>query len=124
MNQNTIKSIASQIEAAVQEIAKANNVQIKRGNARYDGTSATLKLDITDIIDGKVISKDVTAFEEKASYLGMKPEWLDKEVILSGTKFKIVGLNTRAYKKPVNIVRISDGGKFKTSSQDIISAMS
>jgi hypothetical protein len=123
MTKDTLRTLASEIELAVQEVAKKHGVQIKRGNGTYTSNTAVLKLDISDIVDGVVEDKTREAFLQNAKWLGLDPLWLDKHMILNGTGFRITGLNNNASKNCVLIERNADKKGFATTTYATIIAM-
>ena len=116
MNKIALNAIAADIEAALKGVAEKHSVQIIRGNATYAATSGTLKLEISDIVNGVVEDVKRTAFIDNAKYYVLEAEWLDKEITLDGQRFTVAGLNTRARKNVVLINRVTDGKGFVCSA--------
>ena len=104
-----------QIEAALKELGEKLGVTIKVGSGNFqpDGSAGMLKLELTEIREDGVSAEEI-AFRKVCSLYGLKPEDYGKELKIRNETFKLVGINTRAPKSPVEIERIPDGVRFKT----------
>jgi len=101
-DRTTIHLMRPKLEAAFAALAAEYGIAIKLGNARFDSTNVTFKLELaTKSADGAVVSKERAAYTQLADLYDLKPEWLDKTFQYGGTTYKIAGLSTKARKAPV-----------------------
>lgn len=103
------------------EFAEEMNMQIMPASARFSPTSVTVTLEFARIDEetGQPQDKKAVAFSTSAFLYGLDPDWLGKCFISNGKEFRIVGLNTRAPKYPVNCVRTSDGKTYKFKEETV-----
>ncbi len=118
------RDVADEITASLTAIEEKYGIKIKRkGGGSYDGGSFTFKLEAcTTSTDGQVNSKEATDFKRQATFYGLKPEYLEQEVILSGERVKIIGLSTRSRKYPILGTRLRDGKTYKYTSLGVQNA--
>jgi len=120
MTKAILSALADEIEVALQDIAKKHNVQIKRGNGTFGETNATLKLEINEVKeDGTVLDKDAETFLKMAKFYGLEAEDLNKVFTSNGSKYSIVGLNTRRGKYPISATDLSSGKRYKFTADHI-----
>ncbi|MDG1950087.1 MAG: hypothetical protein P8J32_04725 [bacterium] len=115
VDKQLLEAARPQIEAALKELGEKLGVTIKVGSGNYepDGSAGVLKLELGEVREDGVSAEEI-AFRKVCSLYGLKPEDYGKKLKIRTETFKLVGLNTRAPKKPVEIERIPDGAKFKT----------
>lgn len=58
-------------------------------------------------------------FKRWAETYGLKPEWFGQTFTSRGTDYRIVGINTRAPKFPVQVERVHDGRSFKFTAAGV-----
>jgi hypothetical protein len=116
VDRQLLKAARPQIEAALQDLAKELGITIKVGTGNYepDGSAGSLKLELAEIREDGASAGEI-AFRKVCSLYGLKPEHYGAKIEIRKETFKLVGLNTRAPKKPVEIERVSDGNRFKTT---------
>ena len=109
-----LKLLATEIEEAVQSVAKKHGIQIKRGRGVYGGANATLKLEIATMgTGGQVQTREAEDFKLYAKLYGMEADDLGKEFTdFDGEVYKITGFKPRSRKYPVLVERC-DGKGFK-----------
>ena len=124
-DKQNFRRLVQEIENAVQAVAKRNNVKITRGNGRYGG-SASIKLDIEPLnANGQVDFRQTTEgknFVRYATSYGLEESWLGKTFKSNGKSFKIIGLNTRASKMPIQAVT-SNGTGYKFTPESVVRGM-
>lgn len=115
VDRQLLKAARPQIEAALKEVGEKLGITITVGSGNFlpDGSAGMLKLELAEVREDGVSAGEI-AFRKVCSLYGLKPEDYGKELKIRNETFKLIGLNTRAPKKPVEIERIPDGGRFKT----------
>ena len=119
---DSLKSLAQDVDKALAEVAKKHGISIRVGNSRYSNLEATMKLELsTTNKSGE--SQDELDFRSLAPRFGYEADWFGKTIHLSGTAFKVSGLNMKSPKNRINLVRVKDGRGFKCPVSTLISAM-
>jgi hypothetical protein len=112
-----------ELEATLKPLEEKYNVKLDLGGFSYnrEGTTFSSKMTAANVTEEtKGLSapqiKQRAAFIERAVLYGLKPEWLDQEFQGQGQTFKIIGLNTRASKRPVSCTSQGKEYGFPTDS--------
>lgn len=115
VDSSLLKAARPQIEEALKELGEKLGVTFTVGSGSYDpdGSNGSLKLKLAEVREDGVSAEEIE-FRKVCSLYELQPEDYGKELKIQNETFKLIGLNTRAPKKPVNIQRISDGATFKT----------
>lgn len=115
VNRKSAREIRDKCVEKLAEYAEELGMQIMPASVRFGPTSVTIKLEFACIDEetGQPQDKKALAFSRSAFLYGLDPDWLGKCFISNGKEFRIVGLNSRAPKYPVNCVRTCDGKTFK-----------
>lgn len=136
INREFMKSIAVQIAAAVQDVAKKNGVLISPAGGSYEeGVSGTQKLLIVAVPTAAgagtkstvpVTARSValaTKYNEDCLLYGCQRKWLNKTFISgnSGKQFTLVGMVAGRSKFKLIGARVPDGKQFKFTV-DIVKA--
>ena len=110
-------------ESGIKALEEKYNVKVDVGAFSYnrEGTNFSCKLttaNVTEETKGLTAPqiKQRAAYQESAVLYGLKPEWLDQEFVSQGQKFKIIGLNRRASKRPVSCTSQGKEYGFPTNS--------
>ena len=113
LDRQNIRLINSEINNAVQEVAKKYGVEIKTGSSSYTSNSATTKVVISTVgDDGVVMTREVEDFNNNKELFGITKN-IGDTFSHRGVEFKIAGLMPRSRKFPVLGKRVSDGKEFK-----------
>lgn len=112
IDRQACKLIRATAETLLKPFATKEGLSVVGGNCSYTQNRCTLKLEFT-LLDksGKVVDVARQEYINFAESYGLKPEWLDRVLVLQGRPFKIVGLNMRSRKYPV--VAESRGKRYK-----------
>tara|TARA_R110000851_G_scaffold2716_2_gene10997 strand:+ start:260 stop:706 length:447 start_codon:yes stop_codon:yes gene_type:complete len=99
-----LKTIRASLNKAFREVEEAHGIKLNIGNISYEDTTfrTTLKASIVNE-DGTVEDEQRKDFKKYATMFDLNPEWLDKEIVLSGRTFTITGLNRKASKNNIRI---------------------
>ena len=99
-----LKTIRASLNKAFREVEEAHGIKLNIGNISYEDTTfrTTLKASIVNE-RGIVEDRERTDFTKYATMFDLNPEWLDKEIVLSGRTFTITGLNRKASKNNIRI---------------------
>ena len=99
-----LKTIRASLNKAFREVEEAHGIKLNIGNISYEDTTfrTTLKASIVNE-RGIVEDRERTDFTKFATMFDLNPEWLDKEIVLSGRTFTITGLNRKASKNNIRI---------------------
>lgn len=110
---SNVKQIASEIEDAVQEIAKKYNINMKSAGGSFSGIDCTLKLKLR--IMGEVAEKK---YANDAKLLGLPADIIGKTFNLRASTYTIKRVDLNKIKYPV-IAENQNGKSFKFGVEDI-----
>lgn len=112
------RDIRSELELVLPAIGKQLGVKLALGKGRFCPNFATLKIDVTPLTEaGTEQSKIEVDFKLHAASFGLKASDLGREFGTSiGSRFKICGLNPRAWKSPILATNNGKTYKFKAES--------
>lgn len=122
MDKEKIRSIRERMNAVLAPLATEFGITIHAGNASFSATSVTFKVDIAEIIDGKVQSKQVDDFNKLCHLYGFQPTDLGRKFKVRSEEYEITGLNPRSSKYPIEVKR-SDGKPFRFTEDSVRLAM-
>ena len=106
----TCRKVGERVEEVLEELGKELGLNFSYKGGSYADNNLTMKIEAATLSeDGSVNTKEADAFKEMAKLYGLKTEDLGREITLSGEKFTIEGLRTRARKKPILLTRVKDG---------------
>lgn len=118
-DKSTCKSLRDQIDEALAEVGRRNNVSISAGNARFTPTTITFKLNvIANGENGEVVDEFVDAWNIKHRLYGFLAEDLGKKFTAQGTVFTVHGLAPRAKKYPV-VCKDASGKMYKFATGEV-----
>jgi|6_EtaG_2_1085325.scaffolds.fasta_scaffold35286_3 hypothetical protein len=108
LTRKNLKTLRMEIDAALNEVATRNGLEIKLGNGRFSPMNASFKVDVS------VVSEEGTVKTKGRMDLEVfYPELVDKNVMLSGRKTgKVVEYHSRKSKFPF-IVACENGKRYK-----------
>ena len=115
ITRSTMIMVRSELDKAIKEIGDKHGLLLETGNGRFSPTNATLKITMaTKNASGIIQTPERVAFTDAwtCRKMGADTSWLDRKFIDGGYSYTVIGLNTKAKKYPINVVR-SDGKKFK-----------
>jgi hypothetical protein len=119
----TLKQLAEEITQALKPIADKYEIFIRYKGGSFIAENATLKLEIATVrASGQAETETRINFKTYAGMFGLKPEYLDKAVKISGKNYTIAGLKPSARRSPVIILR-DDGKRFKIDVNSVKSAL-
>ncbi len=110
MSKELLKVLREDINEALKAVAIKHGLEsLKAGNCSYDDTQATFKVAANLKVADETKNAKI-AFNLRM--IGLEPTDLNRVITIAGKQFKIVGVNTRSRKNPIEIERVSDGAKF------------
>ncbi len=118
LSRATLTQLRDDINRAFKDIENKYGVQIKTAGARFTATEANFKVQINTIdANGVVETSERSRFTTLAHNYDLEPEWLDQEFMHQGIRYKILGLNTRAKRYPVQVLRMDSKTAYKFPSK-------
>lgn len=109
------RQFAKQVTEEALEILRTmlpDDVHVERGSASYTSGTFNVKFTFSKVgDDGTVETPERAAFIRSAQFYGLTAEDIDAEFRSGGKTFTIVGLKTRARKRPV-LCNGSDGKQY------------
>ena len=112
MNKPACQVIKNAILKALKEVESEYGVKIDTKGGRFTDTSFTFPMEISVIKNGKVLSKEATAFSELAELYGFKKTDLGRTFKSRVNIYEITGISTRNRKYKL-LAKRSDGFKVK-----------
>jgi hypothetical protein len=113
-----LQNLRVDLDKAIADVGGKHNVALRVGNASYTPSAgtATFKLEVTTLADGGK-QRDIPAelFLQYADIIGLKKEYLHKEITLQGRKFKVSGYKPKARKNSICIFDSTTNKTFVTS---------
>lgn len=114
LDSQSVDHLRGEINQALKAVANKFGLKIQVGAVRYSPTEGNFKVKVNTInANGVVETVARTRFIQLASHYGLDPNWLDQEFIHKGDKYKIEGLNTRASRYKIQVIRIHDKACYK-----------
>jgi len=110
----TLRKLRDELQDAVDAVSSANGIKIDVGNARFDDTTVTFKLNCVTIgADG------IAETTESKNLTRLYPQYVGKVITLwNGVKGEIVGYSTRSRKYPFQVKGV-DGKNYKIGEHSI-----
>ena len=107
-----VKTLRADIDKALAAIEKKHGVEFNLGTIRFSDTDfrGTLKCVSADKDAGRKM------FERDAFRIGLKRDAYGKTFTHVGRDYRVVGVNTRAKKYPVNVEDVASGGTYKMAA--------
>lgn len=120
----TAEQIRRLVNEALAQVAAQHGIKLVAGRCKYTNTNATYEL-VASIVtaDGVAQTPERTAYERLCGAYGLNRAWLDKTVLLGGTRYTVVGLKTSSTKYPV-LLKHSTGKVYKFRAESVIAASS
>lgn len=107
-----LQQLRVEMAAALAAVAKAHGIAVEVGACSYDPNAgtATFKINIAVGLAEGETSADAKARAawDQVGFLGLKPEWLGREINYGKTIYTIVGYEAKRSKFPIR-VRNADG---------------
>jgi hypothetical protein len=107
MDKETVQKIRKQIQKAL-DAAKLGDYKVDVGSAQYGSSYVKFSVELSDIINGEVVTKEAGAFRKYAKSYDLEPSDLGRTFSFKGDEYKISGLRPSARRFPICAVRISD----------------
>jgi hypothetical protein len=124
MDREKVKALRDKMQEALDAfVGSDNGVVVKVGHASFSDSSVTFKVDVSEIVNGQVVTKEASAFKAMACLYGLKPEDLGRTFAFRGEKYTVSGLNPKAAKYPICGKRVSDGKGFKFGERMVAVAL-
>jgi hypothetical protein len=122
MNKHRGEEIAEASVDAVKAALKPLDYKVDKDSFTYyrDDNRLMLKMEISGINSRTLEHHNFIMY---ATSRGMNPTWLMKTFVENGYTYMIVGLNTKASKKSVNLIRIDTGQRYKISPTRVMEYM-
>lgn len=109
-DKHVVKAFISEVNKAIEEVAKKHGVETRYKGGRYDSSTLTAKVEFFI----KEVKEKQNDFEFKnfAKMYGAEPEWLGKTFTDGRKTFKVVGLLPNRRKNCMSIQEVRTGKKF------------
>ncbi len=116
---------AQRISEKIQAILKKElpDCEIKVLGGKFTSVECTYKLQVTPHVDGQVVSKDAEDFKRLATYYGLQPTDLGREIDYNGQKMKITGLRPSKRRFPIIALEVSTGKQFFLIANSVVNAI-
>lgn len=119
LTKDSVRDISRDINAAIQSVAKKHGIKLSMNGGTYQSSNAVLKIKVSTISESGIVeTKERISYIQNHKLYDLKREWLDQTFTNGGFVYKIIGLNTRAYKRPVLCER-NDGKVYKLSAENV-----
>jgi len=113
-DQVTCRLVGKQVENELQEWATKNGITVRKAGGKFSSNEYTMKItfNVKDE-NGEVQTNAMRDFKQLASMYGLKESDFHETFISNGTSYRIMGLESRAYKYPIQVERVSDKKGYK-----------
>ena len=116
-NKPQIVQLRSEIDKALDRVAKEYGITISAGNCSFSGNEANFKLKLNTIGEGgTVITRESKMWNLYKSRTNCSHLNVGDTIIIQGNPYTLSGYNTRAKKAPINFTD-SRGNGYKCSIQ-------
>ena len=116
-NKPQIVQLRSEIDNALNSVAKKYGITISAGNCSFSGNEANFKLKLNTIGDGgTVITRESKMWDLYKSRTNCSHLNIGDTITIQGNSYTLSGYNTRARKAPINFTD-SRGNGYKCSIQ-------
>ena len=116
-NKPQIVQLRSEIDKALDRVAKQYGITISAGNCSFSGNEANFKLKLNTIGDGgTVITRESKMWDLYKSRTNCSHLSIGDTITIQGNSYTLSGYNTRARKAPINFTD-SRGNGYKCSIQ-------
>ena len=116
-NKPQIVQLRSEIDNALNSVAKKYGITISAGNCSFSGNEANFKLKLNTIGDGgTVITRESKMWDLYKSRTNCSHLNIGDTITIQGNSYTLSGYNTRARKAPINFTD-SRGNGYKCSNQ-------
>lgn len=119
LDRSSLRVISAEMETALAGIAAKYGISIEKAGGTFGYTNAVVKFKLAVSQNGKFITKEQTDFELYASSYGLKKTDLGKQFKYANRKFEIIGLNSRASRRPILAKDISSGKVFRFEAASV-----
>lgn len=117
INRQKVRALRAMLE---EKLKGFEGLHVELGSARFTSSSVTFKIEMSEVAeDGTVESPAVMAFRALAGVHGLSPDDLGREFDHNGRRFKVVGLNPKAKRYPVNCEQVGTGKAYKFSATTV-----
>ena len=114
-NKPQIVQLRSEIDNALDQVAKKYGITISAGNCSFSGNEANFKLKLNTIGDGgTVITRESKMWDLYKSRTNCGHLNIGDTITIQGNSYTLSGYNTRARKAPINFTD-SRGNGYKCS---------
>lgn len=103
----SIDTFVADFKKAVQQLEEQYNVSIDMGRVSYSSTDFSSKVTVTSKSDDALNEKK-RVFENDAMILDLKVPF-NSEIVIDKATYKVVGINWRSKKYPVELINIESG---------------
>lgn len=123
-DKTTLCNIRVDLQAAIAQVEAKYGIKLTAGKAKYSDKSASIQIDMATFDStGKVVDREREALLANLTWLGLKPEHLDKTIQIGNDAFKIVGYKRARRTKPFSIVSMTNGMNYVTTEAAVRSAL-
>ena len=112
-----IAEIHEEMLQALQGVAKKYGIVIEKNGGVMSPYKSTVKFDMVASVGDDGISAGQRNFERYSELFNdIDPRWFGKIFTVNGIEYKIVGINSKARKHPLELERVNDGATMKCSA--------
>ena len=120
-DRSSCKDVGKMVEETLANLGKELGLSFIYGGGSFDPKTFKFKIEATVLDpDGSIPNKEAEAFTTFASWLGLKPDDLNKTVKIGKKMFKIIGAKPSSHKYPI-LLEDMNGKRWKYPS-DVVKA--
>lgn len=114
LDRAAMRILSDEINAALAPLAQQHGITLRIGRGTFAGAYAKFTLDVATLgTNGVPATQEAVALGSLGDAYGLEGVQVGACTIIRGVEYRVVGLNAKARKAPVNLERVSDGTTFK-----------
>jgi hypothetical protein len=117
-----LAKLRGEIDTALAEVGKRYGIKLSAGNARFMADTATMKVEMSVVKDGKAVSREMETLKMYLGMIGLTEEHLGQQFVIGKKTFVLAGYKSRST-KPILIQEVATGKMYKAVEASVRMAL-